>query len=47
MAHYDQLTGLANRALFHDRLSQAVALPRRRQGKLGLMYLDLDRSHAY
>ncbi len=43
MAHYDQLTGLANRALFHDRLSQAIALARRRRGKLGLLYLDLDR----
>ena len=43
MAHYDQLTGLANRALFQDRLSQAVAVARRRRGKLGLLYLDLDR----
>jgi len=43
MAHYDQLTGLANRALFQDRLSQAVALARRRRAKLGLLYLDLDR----
>ncbi len=43
MAHYDQLTGLANRALFHDRLAQAIALARRRSGKVGLLYLDLDR----
>jgi diguanylate cyclase (GGDEF)-like protein/PAS domain S-box-containing protein len=43
MAHHDQLTGLANRALFQDRLSQAVALARRHRGKLGLLYFDLDR----
>ena len=43
MAHYDQLTGLANRALFHDRLSQTIALARRRKSKLALLYLDLDR----
>ena len=43
MAHYDKLTGLANRALFQDRLSQAIALARRHQGRLGLLYLDLDR----
>lgn len=43
MAHYDELTGLANRALFQDRLSQAIALARRRESKLGLLYLDLDR----
>ena len=43
MAHYDQLTGLASRALFHDRLSQAVAAARRRRGSFGLLYLDLDR----
>ncbi|MBF6327006.1 diguanylate cyclase domain-containing protein [Nocardia transvalensis] len=34
-AHYDNLTGLANRVLFLDRLAQAV-LP------IGLCYLDLD-----
>ena len=43
MAHFDQLTGLANRALFGDRLSQAIAVARRRRGELGLLYLDLDR----
>lgn len=43
MAHYDELTGLAGRALFRDRLSQAIELARRRRGKLGLLYLDLDR----
>ncbi len=43
MADYDQLTGLATRGLFQDRLSQAVAIAQRRHSKLGLLYLDLDR----
>jgi diguanylate cyclase (GGDEF)-like protein/PAS domain S-box-containing protein len=42
MAHYDALTGLPNRTLFFDRLNQAASLARRRQERLGLLYLDLD-----
>lgn len=42
MAHYDQLTGLANRALFHDRLSQALAQAKRHKEKFAILYLDLD-----
>ena len=42
MAHYDQLTGLANRALFHDRLEQVVAHSKRQQQRFALLYLDLD-----
>ena len=42
MAHFDQLTGLANRSLFHDRLDQAVAQAKRHQQKLAVLYLDLD-----
>jgi len=42
MAHFDQLTGLANRSLFHDRLDQAVAQAKRHTHKLAVMYLDLD-----
>lgn len=42
MAHYDQLTGLANRALFHDRLSQALAQAKRNKEKFAILYLDLD-----
>jgi len=34
MAHYDALTALPNRALFFDRLSQAIAQTRRSQGSL-------------
>ena len=42
MAHYDALTGLPNRALFFDRLSQAIAQTRRSQGQFALMFVDLD-----
>ena len=41
-ANYDQLTGLPNRALFHDRLNQALATMSRADRKLGLMFIDLD-----
>ncbi len=42
MAHYDQLTGLANRNLLYDRLKQALAQSRRYKKKLALLFLDLD-----
>lgn len=41
-ASYDMLTGLPNRALFHDRLEQAVASALRGREKVGLMFIDLD-----
>ncbi|MEO8003956.1 MAG: EAL domain-containing protein [Betaproteobacteria bacterium] len=43
LAQYDVLTGLPNRALFYDRLRQAVGRARREQSMVGLMFLDLDR----
>ncbi|MBE7217481.1 MAG: EAL domain-containing protein [Caulobacteraceae bacterium] len=44
LALQDPLTGLANRLLFHDRLSQARERLRRTQhGVVGLLCLDLDR----
>ena len=43
LAQYDVLTGLPNRALFYDRLRQAVVRARREQAMVGLMFLDLDR----
>lgn len=42
MAHFDALTGLPNRALFYDRLHQALLLAKRNSSELALMYLDLD-----
>jgi diguanylate cyclase (GGDEF)-like protein/PAS domain S-box-containing protein len=41
-ANYDALTGLPNRALFLDRLSQAVRQSRREDKRFALMFLDLD-----
>jgi len=41
-AHFDALTGVPNRLLLADRLSQAMAQARRSQGLLALCYLDLD-----
>lgn len=41
-ALHDQLTGLPNRGLFHDRLQNALALARRDRGRLALFFIDLD-----
>jgi len=42
-AHHDALTGLPNRALFLDRLTQALARARRNpEARIGLLFLDLD-----
>lgn len=43
LAHFDRLTGLVNRNLFHDRLNQALAMAKRHKPKVGLLYIDLDR----
>jgi diguanylate cyclase (GGDEF)-like protein len=43
MAHHDALTGLANRTLFADRVGQAIARAHRRDGKIAVLFLDLDR----
>jgi diguanylate cyclase (GGDEF)-like protein len=42
-ALHDQLTGLANRALLEDRLSQALTRYRRSGEQVALLMLDLDR----
>ncbi len=42
MALHDGLTGLPNRILFHDRLTQAMRRTRRSQALMALMYLDID-----
>jgi diguanylate cyclase len=46
LAQYDPLTGLANRALFHDRLDQALARAARSGDMIALMFVDLDRFKA-
>lgn len=42
LAHYDSLTGLANRAFFYHHLTHAVAQSRRNGSSLALMYFDID-----
>ena len=46
LAFHDVLTGLPNRALFQDRLEQALARVRRGEARVALLYLDLDRFKA-
>lgn len=41
-AFYDQLTGLANRSLFRDRVQHAVARSAREKEQLAVLFLDLD-----
>jgi diguanylate cyclase (GGDEF)-like protein/PAS domain S-box-containing protein len=43
LAYHDPLTGLPNRLLFRDRLSQAVERARRNRQLLTVMLVDLDR----
>ena len=42
LAHYDQLTGLPNRALFADRYQQAIAHSKRNDTSLAVCFIDLD-----
>ncbi len=42
LAFHDPLTGLANRMLFHDRLTHAVATHARTGRPLAVLFLDLD-----
>ncbi len=41
-ANYDELTGLANRNLFQDRLEQALIFSRRHDCGLAVIFIDLD-----
>lgn len=42
LAYHDRLTGLPNRTLFFDRLSQALSGAKRSQKPLGILFMDLD-----
>jgi diguanylate cyclase (GGDEF)-like protein/PAS domain S-box-containing protein len=43
LAHFDQLTGLPNRALLNERFSFALSRAQRNKEKIAVMFLDLDR----
>lgn len=43
LAFHDVLTGLPNRALVEDRLTQALALATRNEQRVALLLIDLDR----
>jgi len=42
LSQHDHLTGLANRLLFSDRLSQAIVYAKRYGTQLAILFLDLD-----
>ncbi len=42
LAHYDALTGLPNRTLFHDTLTRTMALAHQDGWQLGVLFIDLD-----
>ncbi len=41
-AEHDLLTGLPNRMLFNDRVTQAIGLAQRHASEVGILFLDLD-----
>jgi len=42
LAHFDPLTGIANRVLFIDNMSRALSHAKRHNERLALMFIDLD-----
>lgn len=42
-SHYDPLTNLPNRYLFHDRLSMAISRAKKNHNYVGLISIDIDR----
>jgi diguanylate cyclase (GGDEF)-like protein/PAS domain S-box-containing protein len=43
MANHDVLTGLPNRLMFSQLLNQAIKSTQRNQGKLAVLFIDIDR----
>lgn len=43
LSHYDELTGLANRVLFRERLQEAAQRATQRSRALALLHIDIDR----
>lgn len=43
LAYYDVMTGLANRSLFHERLSQTVSLAGQERARTAVVVIDIDR----
>jgi len=43
LSYYDELTGLANRRLFAEKLEQLITLSHRNKQSLALLFLDLNR----
>lgn len=42
LAHFDQLTGLPNRTMFHKRISRMLAAATRTNQRVAMLFLDLD-----
>jgi diguanylate cyclase (GGDEF)-like protein/PAS domain S-box-containing protein len=46
LAQFDTVTGLPNRYLFNDRLSQTLVQAKRNDWSIGVLFVDLDRFKA-
>ena len=42
LAHFDPLTGLANRTLFYDRVGKSLPQAKRLKHKMAILFMDLD-----